>query len=130
MDALDHILSKFPNKAAMVVTATRELTLTAAADNTIPTGTTNIVDDFNTGGFGRITGTARSNAALTLRILQGPTSGGTMNVVTEASVPADATEGAGVGFTVEVVGEYCRIDVVNAGAETTTFSFEAHLRGV
>lgn len=130
MDALDHILSKFANKAAVMVTASRELTLTSDVDNTIPNGTTVAVDDFNTGGFGRITGTCRSNAAVTINVYQGPTKDGTMNAVTAVAVAGSSTEGAGTGFTIEVVGEYARIDIVNAGAATTQFSLEAHLRGV
>lgn len=126
MDALDHVLSKNARHAALMVTATRNL----FTESTPPgNGTTVLAPTFLSSGFGRITGTARSDVALTLNVYQGSTSG-TMDYVTAVAIPAAAGEGAGVAFTVEVVGEYARIDVVNAGAAGATFSACAHLRGV
>lgn len=125
MEALDHVISKH-RQAALVVTASRPV----AQEDTPPgNGTTILAPTFVSTGFGRITGTCRSDVALTLKVYQGASSG-TMDVVTTVAVPANATEGAGVGFTIEVVGEYARIDVANAGAAGAAFSFCARLRGV
>lgn len=125
MEALDHVISKH-RQAALVVTASRPVAL---EDTPPANGTTILAPTFVSTGFGRITGTCRSDVALTLKIYQGSTPT-TMDVVTSVAVPANANEGMGVGFTVEVIGEYSRIDVINAGAAGAAFSFCSRLRGV
>lgn len=125
MEALDHVLSKH-RQTALMVTASRRI---FSSDTPPANGTTILGAEFISSGFGRITGTARSDVALTLNVYQGAASG-TMDYVTAIAIPAAAGEGAGAAFTVEVVGEYARIDVVNAGAAGAVFSACAHLRGV
>ena len=91
-------------------------------------GTHILVPEFDTDGFSRITGTCRSNVALTLNVYQG--GGATKNWVDSVPVPATATEGGGVAFTIEIVSQKARIDVVNAGSTSTTFSFDACMRSI
>jgi hypothetical protein len=125
MDALDHILSKI-NKARVVASASRMVGSSATPP---PNGTTVLIPAFVTTGFSRITLVAKASNALTINVYQG-TADTDMEVVTAVAVPADATEGAGSGATIEVVGGFARIDVVNAGAAGASFTFSAYLRGV
>lgn len=92
--------------------------------------TANPLAEYEVGHYGVITGTARSNRAVVINVYQGATAGA-LNTKTSFTLAADATAGAGTGFSISIVSKYVRIEAVNpAGAATTTFNIDAYLRTI
>lgn len=92
--------------------------------------TKDVLSEYTVGHYGVITGTCRSNRAVTINVYQGNTAGA-LNTKTSFTVAADATAGAGTGFSISVVSKYVRIEAANpAGAATTTFDIDAWLRTI
>ena len=113
-----------------VVSRTMEKAATLPATGIIP-GTSQViaVAEFDTDGYSRITGTCRSNVVLNVIVYQGGI--GTKNYATTIPVPASAAEGAGAGWSVEVISQKARIDIQNPGAvASTSCAFEATLRSI
>lgn len=98
--------------------------LTSIADST----TSTLVAAFKTDGFSRLTGTVRSDRALTLRIKQGLGSDGNYAYKTDVAVPAAVGDGAGAGFSVEVLAQDAIIQLINASGGVATVYPEANLR--
>lgn len=86
-----------------------------------------LVADYCIANFSRITGTARSDQGVTLSIFQGPEAG-RYDYQTDLTVPAATDEGDGAGFSVEVLGEYCKIVAVRSGVSNNS-AFQAGIFG-
>lgn len=98
--------------------------------NVTDTANTDASGNFSTDGFGRITGHARSDVALTLTVYQGDNVT-TLDYSTVVAIPAAAGAGAGAAFSVEVIGRYAKVTVNNATAGANTVQNAAvYLRSV
>lgn len=86
-----------------------------------------LVDNYLIANFSRITGTARSDQGVTLSIFQGAAVDA-YDYQTDITVPADTDEGDGAGWSVEVLGEYCKIVAVRSGGSDNT-AFRAGIYG-
>lgn len=88
-----------------------------------------VVPVFETEGYSRITGVCKSDVAVTVRVLQGSgLDDADMEYKSDFTVAASATEGAGTGFSVEIVAEKAKIAVIGGAGATTDFMFAAYLR--
>ena len=121
-------LSVFQKSATLAVPHRQNIL--AYTTNLNDGATVNVLAEYTVGHYGVITGTCRSNRAVTINVYQG-NSTGALNTKTSFTVAADATVGAGTGFSISVVSKYVRIEAVNpAGAATTTFNIDAWLRTI
>jgi len=79
----------------------------------------------------RITGTIAADQSGKIRIYQGATEANPDDYMTEISFAAGAAIGAGDAWTVDCVGLYCRIEVVNdSGVDMTVTRFGWKLTSV
>lgn len=109
------------NNVPMMVAG--QAVLAASTTNIADGATVTLVDNVKTVGFAKISLTARSNRAVTIRVLQGPNA--TKNFKDDLVLDADATEGAGKGLIVSVGSSRVTVKAINpAGAATTTFDCE------
>lgn len=116
---------------AQVLIATRTANIANATTvNVVDSAKTDASGNFSTNGFSRITGHARSDAALTLKVYQGDNTT-TLDYSTSVAIPASAVAGAGGAFSVEVIGQYARVTINNAsGADTTALNAAVYLRSM
>lgn len=133
MKASGNWLEKFLRAVvpAQVLVATRTDNINNGVTvNVTDAANTDANGNFSTDGFVRITGHARSNAALTLTVLQGDNTT-TLDYSTTVAVPASSGAGAGAAFSVEVIGRYAKVTINNAsGGATTTLNAAVYLRSL
>ena len=90
----------------------------ALFQDAVADATTGTIQAFLINGHARLTVVANSNYALTLKVYQGSLGAdGTTYfwpVLTTIAIPGSLTDGAGVGASVEVVGDFAYATVTNA----------------